>query len=286
MSEQERTRLARLLQAPRFAPASSEKIVSPRSVPPVTVSLKRHLAAHYRGWAAGAVAVACLAILVVAVKVEGVGNDSIQLQARDRSGQLQIRWDPNADPIRRAVGAKLYIVDGSARLYVKLDAGRLRKGAVSYERRSDRVELRLTLAQPDGKSVEEQATFVGRHPSSTEEWQWEAKAQPEGAAHPAPATAPAGETIQSHEIVGAAASSGHRTRKKPLEQSGTNLPFTCSAGDKFHKTDAPAGWDRFTCRGNNVWSTMPAQTRDGRPASTSNPNATTLTAKPATPSST
>src|SRR5260370_237909 len=43
-------------------------------------------------------------------------------------------------------------------------------------------------------------------------------------------------------------------RRKPLVQGGASLPFTCSTGDVFHKTDAPPGWDTFACRGKNVWS--------------------------------
>jgi len=46
----------------------------------------------------------------------------------------------------------------------------------------------------------------------------------------------------------------HRSRSKPLLQSGRKLPFICSAGNVFRKTDAPPGWDTFVCRGKNVWS--------------------------------
>ena len=44
-----------------------------------------------------------------------------------------------------------------------------------------------------------------------------------------------------------------RFRRKPLTQDGRELPFTCSAGDLFHKTEAPPGWDTFVCSGKNVW---------------------------------
>jgi hypothetical protein len=70
-------------------------------------------------------------------------------------------------------------------------------------------------------------------------------------------------------------------------QSGASLPFTCSTGDVFHKTDAPPGWDIFSCRGKNVWSLMKNEAREDRPASKPSANATTtLTAKPATASTT
>jgi len=270
------------MQGPLIPPPSEPKIVNWQSARVVT-ALKRHFKAHYRRWGGGAAVVAAVAILVVAVAIkESRSNGAIQLQASDKSGQLQISWDPNAGPIRRAVGAKLYIVDGSDRLYVTLDTARLRRGAVSYARRNDRVELRLALAEPDGKSVEGQATFVGTRP---DEFQLETKAPavavPEPPYSPAPAAA---RPAPPHEIAVNVPVSGQRARKKPLGQSGTSLPFTCSAGDTFRKTDAPAGWDTFTCRGNNVWSLVPAQTREGRSVRTPSPSATTLTAEPATAS--
>ena len=280
MTEQDRTRFLKLLQGPLIPPDSHPKTPGLRDVLFLT-ALRRHFTAHYRGWVIGAVAVVSLVILVVAVTVKGRGaGKSVQLQALDQSGRLQIRWDPNADPIRRAVDAKLYIVDGSERLYVKLDSARLRRGAVSYVRRSDRVELRMALAEPDGKSVEEQATFVGTRPPNADEFLLEA-ARPAGLPEPSSSTAQAAEAELPREMAGDAAPSGHRARKKPLEQSGTSLPFTCSTGDTFLKTDAAAGWDTFTCRGNNVWSVAPAGTHQDRPA-TPGPNTTTLTAKPTT----
>jgi hypothetical protein len=169
-------------------------------------------------------------------------------------------------------------------LYVKLDSARLQRGAVSYARRSDRVELRMALAQPDGKSVEEQTTFVGTHPA---EFQLETSARP--APEPdQPSSAVQLASVAKRPAIAAAAApaTGQRARAKPLQHSGISLPFTCSAGDIFRKTDAPAGWDTFTCRGNNVWSLVPAQTREERPTKTSDPNATMLTAEPAGPSTT
>jgi hypothetical protein len=48
--------------------------------------------------------------------------------------------------------------------------------------------------------------------------------------------------------------SGSRARRGPRFSIGREPPFTCSVGDVFRKIDAAAGWDTFTCRGNNVWS--------------------------------
>jgi hypothetical protein len=69
--------------------------------------------------------VVCIVVLGNVGKIESRRSDaSIQLQVLDRQGQLQIRWDPESDLIRRATAAKLFIIDGAHRLYVKLDGRR------------------------------------------------------------------------------------------------------------------------------------------------------------------
>jgi hypothetical protein len=229
--------------------------------------------------------VVCIVVLGNVGKIESRrGEASIQLQALDRQGQLQIRWDPESDLVRRATAAKLFIIDGAQRLYVKLDGTRLKRGTVNYPRRSDRVDLRLALAEPDGRMVEQQATFVGTLPANRDQSQWVAAAKPQPAPSetlvvPIPASQPS-------EPLKSATGADHRSRRKSLVQSGPSLPFTCSIGDVFHITGAPPGWDTFSCRGKNVWSLMKNQARTDRPASKPSANATTLTAKPATASTT
>ena len=288
LSERDRHRFEQLLQGPLIPPPKSptnagiERLARAKNALRIGV-IKHHFVTHKRRWITGAIAVASLALLVVALRTVGAGHrSSLQLQALDQKGQLQIRWNPDADAIRRAVAAKLYIIDGSQRLFVSLDDARLRLGNVSYPRTSDRVELRMELAQPDGKRVEEQATFVGTRPPATDQFLLETNNGPAGG-QPAPTARPPAVVAiaQPAEIDGVAEPSGHRERTKSLEQSGTRLPFTCSEGDTFRKTDAPAGWDNFTCRGKNVWSLVPAQTREDRPASTPDSKATNVTAKPA-----
>ena len=167
---------------------------------------------------------------------------------------------------------------------MKLDSARLRRGNVSYARQSDRVELRMALSEADGKLVEEQATFISARPTSPRtEFQLQTSLQPPAASVPAPTLA---ENSQAARPLVPVLSASHRARQRPLVQSGRNLPFTCSAGDMFHKTDAPTGWDTFSCRGRNVWGLTRNQTRDDGSSTKGMPNATTLTAKPASASTT
>ena len=307
LSERDRVRLAKLMKEPLLAPRlpreSSQKQFPWRSwfEPRLNQArqnltawrnaqsgepIGRHLAAHWRAWLAGAAVLAvCIVVLGNVGKIESRRSEaSIQLEALDRQGQLQIRWDPESDLVRRATAAKLFIIDGAQRLYVKLDGRRLRHGMVNYPRRSDRVELRLALAEPNGRMVEELATFVGTLPANRDQSQRVAAAKPQLAPSethimPVPTSQPA-------EPPRPATVAEHRSRRKSLIQSGPSLPFTCSAGDVFHKTDAPPGWDTFSCRGKNVWSLIKNQARADRPASKPSANATTLIAKPATASTT
>src|SRR5579864_8006934 len=283
LSERDRLRMAELLRAPLFPPPNSPS-EPPRPhmkwtwVDRAIRIVKAHLAVHWREWAVGAGAMAlCLAAvsLTVGVKAHHV-EDSIRLQALDQKGQLEIRWDPDADAIRRALDAKLFIVDGEDRIFVKLSPSRLRQGVVSYGRQSDRVYLRMAVSEPDGKLVEEHASFVGAAPVSHPEAQLEARAKPakpasvgsvpqpealakpdkptpfgptpqlEASAKPAKLTpfapAPNVASVASAPVADRVSPIEHRARKSSMVASGKQLPFTCSTGDVFRKTDAPPGW--------------------------------------------
>jgi hypothetical protein len=232
--------------------------------------------------------VACLGVLSLAVALKTRPPvDSIRLQALDQQGQLEIQWDPSAGPIRQAVGAKLYITDGAERLFVKLSPDRLQRGTVRYARRSQRVELHLALNGPDGKLVEEFATFV-EPARPAQQWQAQRATGEPSLPAPAPVLAPSQPVpgTTEAELDPLPVPADHRARTKHIVQSGTRLPFTCSTGDVFHKTDAPAGFDTFGCRGRNVWTLLKNQASgENRSASETTPNATNAIAKPAIASS-
>jgi len=89
-------------------------------------------------------------------------SSSFALMAYDLNGQLQIHWDWTAVPIRSAEAGTLEIMDGTARTVVALDKRRLRGGTISYVRTGARVDVRLSLRQPDGKVSEEFTSFLGQ----------------------------------------------------------------------------------------------------------------------------
>ena len=87
---------------------------------------------------------------------------SVLLMAYDLDGQLQIRWDWTAEPIRSAEAGTLEIADGATHTVVALEKQRLRSGTVSYARIGARVDVRLTLRQNGGKIHEEFTSFLGQ----------------------------------------------------------------------------------------------------------------------------
>ena len=224
-------------------------------------------------------------MLAVAIMVGNHSNEgTIQLHAQDSRGQLQIRWDTDSDLIRKATGAKLYITDGAERIFVNLDGRRLRLGAVTYPRQTGRVQLRMAVTEPDGRLVEQQATFSEAPAPNVNEAQLEASVKPVAPLVQPPAVIPTRPPVA--EPLKSANVTERRSRTKPLILNGTSLPFTCSVGDVFRKTDAPSGWDTFTCRAKNVWSISGTPPEGERSTTRPDASATTIMAKPAPDSST
>ena len=87
------------------------------------------------------------------------------LTAVDNGGQLLIRWDHGAPPVRQAPRGALEIVEGSDTSVVMLDRAALDAGSFTYARRSDRVDIRLKLEQPGGGRIEQFAGYLGAPPA-------------------------------------------------------------------------------------------------------------------------
>jgi hypothetical protein len=89
-------------------------------------------------------------------------DQSCELHALDYHGQLQIRWDKNARAAQRGSGAVLMIVDGAKRHSIPLDAAHLQGGSFTYGRDSERVEITLGIALPNGQTLSKSTIFLGR----------------------------------------------------------------------------------------------------------------------------
>ena len=105
-------------------------------------------------------------------------QEAFWLGATDRGGQLQLTWDHGARPIRAARHAMLEITDGPERLSTDLPAAQVQRGSFYYARQTERVDIRLTVIEANGRSTEEYTSFFGRLPASEAEPQ--AKLDPAG----------------------------------------------------------------------------------------------------------
>ena len=88
-------------------------------------------------------------------------SQRLALQLRDAEGQLQITWNETARPVRNAQSAAIEITDGNANTWLELDLDQLRRGNVTYVRRSNMVAVRLKIQPRGGAPVEEVARFLG-----------------------------------------------------------------------------------------------------------------------------
>jgi hypothetical protein len=94
----------------------------------------------------------------------GDTEDHLSLEAQDRSGQLHLSWDRSSRPVRQATGATLEITDGETRVSTVLQAAQLRRGSFYYTRRTERVDVHMTVIEPDGRATDEYVSFLGRLP--------------------------------------------------------------------------------------------------------------------------
>jgi proteasome lid subunit RPN8/RPN11 len=92
-------------------------------------------------------------------------SDGVWLNAVDQDGTLQVRWNRGAKAVRRARAGTLEINDGPSRPVLPLPSHTLQTGSVSYQRQTERVELKLRLEQTGGTVVDEFVTFAGKLPA-------------------------------------------------------------------------------------------------------------------------
>ncbi len=86
----------------------------------------------------------------------------LSLWVADVGGQLLIEWDRTAAPIRNARSATLDITDGKEHVEIQIDSERLREGSVDYVRRAAIIDVRLTVRQSEGRTLQESITFIGQ----------------------------------------------------------------------------------------------------------------------------
>jgi proteasome lid subunit RPN8/RPN11 len=89
---------------------------------------------------------------------------SVELNATDNEGQLQIQWDGNSPTVRQGTTGILQIDDGLVPWEVQLNARHLRAGAFVYSRQSERVDIKLAIRLPGGQQAHGATSYLGRLP--------------------------------------------------------------------------------------------------------------------------
>lgn len=90
----------------------------------------------------------------------------VGLNTTDAGGQLQIRWDRNSPSVRGARNGILTIGDGPVPEAIELDPIHLQTGVFTYARKGARIDVAMTLNEPDGQKVREATTYLGTAPES------------------------------------------------------------------------------------------------------------------------
>jgi len=156
------------LQPATPTPSAAPPEPSPERAPPETGPAATPLPRRNRWWLLWVAIAVGMAAGVCGLKIDWTRAfaaervPSVSLMAYDLDGQLQIRWDWAAEPIRSAESGTLEIADGATHTVVALEKQRLRSGTVSYARSGARVDVTLALRQPGGKVSEEYTSFLGR----------------------------------------------------------------------------------------------------------------------------
>jgi hypothetical protein len=88
----------------------------------------------------------------------------LDLSAMEHEGQIEIRWNQQAAAILEATRGRLTIEDGGPPLTLDLDPPTLRTGAFTYKRKTERVDIGLTVFRPQLPNISEKRTFLGTLP--------------------------------------------------------------------------------------------------------------------------
>lgn len=83
----------------------------------------------------------------------GAGEGGLRLKATARRDMLEIQWNQRQRDVERAGKAILDIEEGSSRRELKLTVSELRMGKVCYQRRGDRITVRMRVQLPESAEL-------------------------------------------------------------------------------------------------------------------------------------
>jgi proteasome lid subunit RPN8/RPN11 len=111
------------------------------------------------------------AVIVIAVAAvaglrwygsRAIAGEPISLSVLEKDGQLQISWSHTSPTVLNASAGTIEIHDGEKTQDVPLTSQDLAKGNFTYVRTSGDVQVRLEVADAEGKKTEEASRFLGK----------------------------------------------------------------------------------------------------------------------------
>jgi len=116
-------------------------------------------------WVAASIVLGVLGVGVLAggFHISGLpaGHRSLDLRATDQGGQLHIEWDRSAEPILAARKATILIQDGDRKVETPLSEELLQHGSLTYQRKTNDVEIRLQVFGDDPDPAQESTRLIG-----------------------------------------------------------------------------------------------------------------------------
>ncbi len=101
------------------------------------------------------------ALAIARSTLPGGSAEGFGLNTLDVVGELQVRWNRSSSDVVQAAGGVLSITDAGARTQdILLDHAHLLSGVFTVTRQSNRVDVTLTLTQPDGRQSREATVFL------------------------------------------------------------------------------------------------------------------------------
>ncbi len=147
-----------------LAPATAERETPPDQPGRSGIlALTRRKTALSSVWAAS---VMLMALLLTAwapftTHLFGASRGGLRLKATPRGNMLEIQWNRRQPDVERAGGAILTIEDGSSR-ELKLTPFELRTGKLSYQRKGNRITVRMRVELPESAELVQSAQWPAR----------------------------------------------------------------------------------------------------------------------------
>src|SRR5688572_8056000 len=102
------------------------------------------------------------------IRVAASAHGFLSLTATQHNDDIQLRWDPQSEDIRRSKQVLLSILDGDLQTITRLRSEDLLNGRITYIGVSNVVRFRLKVLAPDGEWREGEQLIVRLRPESAE----------------------------------------------------------------------------------------------------------------------